>query len=282
MKKPIRSRRRSRAQTGIVIFTTCTLCLSSSAASDAVALGKHRDDDETSRRADSSSDSLLERVHEAITDASRPLHPVQRERNTQSRWGPRLKKWRHSIAGMLSSSSAVSHAVVAPREEPSAKAPLKQERKEKRPTRISDTGDMFDYEMHEGARLISSGFGVLSNTFGLLADGVRISGDTAAGFVGSSVRLMGTAVKSVSGSFESAGRALEPKEEERRKVLTSERLRERQLGKGDGDDDFRHGRVLPNVRSAASQSVRYVISDGFVDKLLRKDPFRLNIRSLEM
>jgi len=242
---------------GLVIFTTCTLCLSPAAAApDAVAL-LPRDDDATARGESPStgSDSLLERVHEAITDASRPLHPSRRERNTQSRWGPRLKKWKSKLARMLTSSSAVSHAVVAPQQDASAPRipPIPKQRQQRS---ISDTGDMFDYEMHEGARLISASFGLVSNTFGLLADGVRISGDTAAGFVGSSVRLMGTAVKSVSGTFESAGKALEPKADERRKVLTSERLRERKIGKGDSEDDFSHGRIIPNARSVASRSVR--------------------------
>jgi hypothetical protein len=124
---------------------------------------------------------------------------------------------------------------------------------------------MFDHEMHEGARLISASFGLVANTFGLIADGVRISGDTAAGFVGSSVRLMGTAVKSISGSFENAGRALEPKDGimiERRNVLTSERLRERQLGKGDVEEDFSRGGIVQNARCVASQSIRYVGHSG--------------------
>ena len=237
---------------GLTIFT-CSLCLCS-AASEALAFCQREDGNQL----DSSGDSLLERVHEAITDASRPLHPVRHERNTQSRWGPRLKKWRHSLANMLSSSSAVSHAVVAPQEKAKASRPPARQ---KRPMKIADTGDMFDHEMYEGARLISASFDLVANTFGLIADGVRISGDTAAGFVGSSVRLMGTAVKSVSGSFESAGRALEPKDEtiERRKMLTSERLRERQLGKGDVEDDFSHGGIVKNARSVASQSLRYVL-----------------------
>lgn len=253
MSKPVSYKRR-RSRIALFIFT-CNLCLSPAAStSDAVALvganEQHRRDESPK------TDSFLDKVHEAITDASRPLHC--RERNTQSRWGPRLRKWKRTITEMLTSSSAVSHAVMAPTSQVREEIPKREDkpRKSKKPLSISDSGDMYDYEMHEGARLISASFGVLSNTFGLLADGVRISGDTAAGFVGSSVRLMGTAVKSVSSSFESAGRALEPKGEERRKGLTSERLRERQHGNGDVDDNFTHGRILTNAKSVASQTVR--------------------------
>lgn len=257
---------------GIVIFTSVTVCLSATTETmdDAVALPENheKNDDDTTRPLEyGNGDSLLELVHEPITDASRPLHTTHGERNTHSRWTPRLKKWKRTIARMLTSSSAVSHAVIISssqehndNDDDSAIQPTAKRRKQrnKRKTQVSDTGDMFDYEMHEGARLISASLGLVSNTFGLIADGVRISGDTAAGFVGSSVRLMGTTVKSISGSFESAGRALEPKMEERRKGLTSERLRERQLGKGESDDDFSHGRIIPNARSVTSRSVRYV------------------------
>lgn len=262
------SYKRRRSRMGIIIFTACSLSIlppAAFAASDAISLvadTAHKDENDADARRNS--DSFLDKVHEAITDASRPLH--RRERNTTSRWGPRLKRWKQSLTEMLSSSSAASHAVMAPSKEVKQDSfPVKQPKKSKRskrPLSISDTGDMFDHEMHEGARLISASFGLLSTTFGLVADGVRISGDTAAGFVGSSVRLMGTAVKSVSGSFESAGRALEPKADERRKGLTSERLmRERQLGKGDFEDDFSHGRIIPNAKSVASRSIRYVQSD---------------------
>jgi hypothetical protein len=244
---------------GILIFTAFSVSPATIAASDAVSLAAASNIDENNdNRRDS--DSFLDKVHEAITDASRPLH--RRERNTTSRWGPRLKRWKRTVIEMLSSSSAASHAVMAPskalKPDISSDKQQKKPKRPKRPLSISDTGDMFDHEMHEGARLISASFGLLSTTFGLVADGVRISGDTAAGFVGSSVRLMGTAVKSVSGSFESAGRALEPKADERRKGLTSDRLRERQLGKGDFDDDFTHGRIIPNAKSLASQSIKLV------------------------
>lgn len=250
-KRPRSSACQSRIQMGLVVFTACTLCLSLTASETAVALPANNDDDDTRRE---STDSFIERIQEAISDASRPLHQTTRQRNTQSRWGPRLKKWKRTLSEMLSSSSAVSHAVTVTTEKNDAPPKLPRPRPQRT---ISDSGDMFDSEMHEGAKLISATFGLLSNTFGLVADGVRISGDTAAGFVGSSVRLMGTTIKSVSGSFESAGRALEPKTmEERRKVLTSERLRERKIGKGGKQDDYIHGHVIRNARSVASQSVR--------------------------
>jgi hypothetical protein len=132
---------------------------------------------------------------------------------------------------------------------------------------------MFDSEMHEGARLISASFGLIANTFGLVADGVRVSGDTAAGVIGSSIKLIGTAVKSISSNFDNAGRLLEPKEDtsERKKTLTSERLRERQRGQSDEEKFSVHqGGVLRNSRSVAGQSVKLIgsVIRGIGDTLL--------------
>jgi hypothetical protein len=142
-----------------------------------------------------------------------------------------------------------------------------------RPLRISDTGDMFDSELHEGARLISASFGLIANTFGLVADGVRVSGDTAAGVIGSSVKLIGSAVKSISSNIDSAGSLLEPSEDtsERKKTLTSERLRERQHGQSDEEKFSVHqGGVLRNTRNVAGQSVKLIgsVIRGVGDTLL--------------
>lgn len=214
-------------------------------------------------------DSLLDLVQEVLSDASRPLQPDWRERNTQSRFV-------HWLREVLSSSSAVSHSslVVTEKDEAGVTdsdtlASRRQPRK--RPQTISDTGDLFESEMHEGARLISASFRLIADTFGLVADGVRISGDTAAGVIGSSVKQIGTAVKWVSSNFDSAGRLLEPNGDssERRKTLTSERLRERRQGEEE-KLSVHHGGVLRNTRSVAGQSVRLIgsVIRGVGDTLL--------------
>ena len=251
-----RSRRRSRLHMGVFMLVACSyLDTTTVTATVSTALTEVSDN----RRTDSS-DSLLDLVQEALMDASRPLQPVRRERNTQSRWGPRFRKLKKSLSKMLSSSSAVSTLSVPDEVVPDVSIPQPRQRQRKRPQRISDTGDMFDIEMVEGARLISATFGLIANTFGLIADGVRISGDTAAGVMGSSVKMMGSAVVSMSSNFDNAGRILEPKEDtsERRKGLTSERLRVRKQGKGGDQDEFgaQHGPLLQNTRNVAAKSVK--------------------------
>jgi hypothetical protein len=126
---------------GILIFTAFSVSPATIAASDAVSLAAASNIDENNdNRRDS--DSFLDKVHEAITDASRALH--RRERNTTSRWGPRLKRWKRTVIEMISSSSAASHAVMAPSK--ALKPDISSDKQQKKPKRpktplsISDTG----------------------------------------------------------------------------------------------------------------------------------------------
>lgn len=256
-------RRRSRIQMGFVFFSCTAILPTLSTEAEALDRGRY---DITQDAI--SGDSLLDLVQDVLSDASRPLQPDRPERNTQSRF----RNW---VRNVLSSSSAVSHSslVVNEKEEDKSGISPSQRQPHNRPLRISDTGDMFDSELHEGARLISASFGLIANTFGLVADGMRVSGDTAAGVIGSSVKLLGTAVKSISSNFDSAGRLLEPREDtsERKKTLTSERLRERQRGQSDEEKFSVHqGGVLRNTRSVAGQSVKLIgsVIRGVGDTLL--------------
>lgn len=131
----------------------------------------------------------------------------------------------------------------------------------KRRTRFEINDMSQDAETIQGAKLISASFVLVGNTFGLIADSIRISGDTVAGVLGSTVKVVGSAVKSLSTSFENAGKIIEPSQAHRgRKRLTSERLLYRKIQKlaGTEDDQFerrRNGLVL-NSRHVASKSMR--------------------------
>jgi hypothetical protein len=56
---------------------------------------------------------------------------------------------------------------------------------------------------------------------------VRISGDTASGVLGSSIKLVGTAIKSTGSQFDNAGNWISPKSkryQRQKQMSTSERL----------------------------------------------------------
>lgn len=59
--------------------------------------------------------------------------------------------------------------------------------------------------------LFSSSFGFIATTFGVLAKTVRITGDTAAGVLGSSIKLVGMAIKSSALKLDEAGKWMEDK-----------------------------------------------------------------------
>lgn len=73
--------------------------------------------------------------------------------------------------------------------------------------RFANTADM--EETIAGARLLSGTFQTLSTTAGILAYAVRVSGDTAAGIVGSSVKVFGTCAKAAGSGLALASSRLE-------------------------------------------------------------------------
>lgn len=133
----------------------------------------------------------------------------------------------------------------------------------------------FDSETIQGAKLIAASFGILGNTLGLIADSIRISGDTAAGILGSTVKVVGSAVQTLSTSFDNAGRLIEPHESHKgRKRLTSERLlykKERRLAGGE-DENFerRINGFFLNSRHITSKGMRLVgnVVRGLGDSLV--------------
>eukprot|EP00978_Attheya_sp_CCMP212_P013788 scaffold34752_cov52-Attheya_sp.AAC.1 len=172
---------------------------------------------------------------------------------------------------------------------------LNNEPKDARNKRQAWRVELEDVETVDGSRLLSASLSVVSNAFGLLADTVRIAGDTAAGFTGTSVKLAGMAVKGVSAGLNGVSDILEgqnhpssasidrvtlvPPDNEmeevcledtsfskKRKPLTSRKLREIWRGRGssDGDryhdkeDEYAASRLVSSSRHVASESVRLV------------------------
>jgi hypothetical protein len=65
-----------------------------------------------------------------------------------------------------------------------------------------DDGESLDPFTKDGARLLSASFRVLSNSVGLAADVIRISGETFAGAFGSSVKIIGSSFTSAASSLD--------------------------------------------------------------------------------
>ena len=111
-----------------------------------------------------------------------------------------------------------------------------------------------DEELMAGAKLLSKGFAITSNVCGLLADGVRVSGDTTAGLLGSSVKLLGMGVKSVSTGLYFTSRLLDKPSTptaQGRKPLTAERLLRRHE-----TTELKKTSILRNTRQLAAKSVQ--------------------------
>jgi hypothetical protein len=114
-----------------------------------------------------------------------------------------------------------------------------------------------DEELMAGAKLLSKGFAITSNVCGLVADGVRVSGDTTAGLLGSSVKLLGMGVKSVSTGLYFTSRLLDgppaaataATAAQSRKPLTAERLRRHET------KELKNTSILRNTRQLAAKSV---------------------------
>ena len=98
-----------------------------------------------------------------------------------------------------------------------------------------DDDDLF---AREGGKLISGSFVLLQRSLGFIGDTVRVVGDTTAGLTGSSIKVVGTAVKSASVGFNSIGDAF--------------------IGNG-VKHQFSEGNVVDNTRSVAGKSIKYVL-----------------------
>jgi hypothetical protein len=130
------------------------------------------------------------------------------------------------------------------------------------------------FEMEEaiaGTKLLSGSFQVLSRTAGFVADTVRVSGDTAAGIMGSSVKFFGTDFKSVGTGLSSASRRLDKNSSS--DGLSSDTTSTR--SKGERDDNHhgntgesftggeqrqkkRYGNLGKHTRRLAAKSVKLV------------------------
>lgn len=232
-------------------------------------------------------------------DSSRGVHENRIIIDARPRWRQSLRRsLRHfssvlrsttGIAAVAFSATVASAAMAAatveqevrsatveacPIETDTSTPTLKKAKPDHRGTQKFEINDMSqEAETIHGAKLISASFVLVGNTFGLIADSIRISGDTAAGVLGSTVKVVGSAVKSISISFENAGKIIEPNQAHRgRKRLTSERLLYRKVQKlaGTEDDQLerrRNGLIL-NSRHFASKSMRYVNVFGSLEIIL--------------
>lgn len=100
-------------------------------------------------------------------------------------------------------------------------------------------------------RLVGVSFRMLANTVGVMADGLRITGDTTAGVLGSSVKVIGVAVREAGGGVERISRWIAPKTTDR-KPLTTSRL----FSKTKASQHDKHTHPVQSGRVALARGVR--------------------------